>query len=244
MRSRKSVSEAVRETIESDYTMYIGIIGGFANYTAIAKKIKPIIESMVNNRSISLASIIQAVSRYARSLQGDNKSIEAIRALAQSTLMIRNDIAELTITGHDSKMRSFLFTLMKLLDYDRGVIRLVSFNLLERKLKLILEAKDIDEVVSVVPSSLKTSIETGLAEITVRLNLTGSDVDFMAGLYLAPLSINGIRILDMLRWGEEITMVFKEEDAPTVHKILINEINLARSICSRQAESLCSPVHQ
>ncbi len=91
--SDKSITNAVKEVVNSDLSFQDSLQRDYCNISALARIVKPQIDQMLS-RSTSVESIVTALKRSRRDYDIPERPIAAI--LAGSTVSVRTDVAKLS----------------------------------------------------------------------------------------------------------------------------------------------------
>ena len=90
----KSITSAVKEVINSDLSFQDSLQRDYCNISALARIIKPQIDTMRGGKNSSIESIVTALKRSRRDYNIPEKPIASI--LAGSTISVRTDVAKLS----------------------------------------------------------------------------------------------------------------------------------------------------
>ncbi|MEM4522027.1 MAG: hypothetical protein QW738_02220, partial [Nitrososphaeria archaeon] len=90
----QSVSKTVKEIILNDIFLQASIRGQYCNYSAIARRIKPLVDKKIGYDS-DIQSIVTALKRLKLSLTFSPKNVKMV--LADSNLSVRTGVAKITV---------------------------------------------------------------------------------------------------------------------------------------------------
>ena len=91
---KDSVSSAVQALIDADISMQDAIERGYANYSAIARILRPQVEEVLE-RPTKIESIITAVKRARSTVRTSQASIASI--VSRSVVNLRTDVAKISV---------------------------------------------------------------------------------------------------------------------------------------------------
>src|SRR3972149_339166 len=98
MVKNKKIAGIVREWLYNNYTFFEALQAEIANYSAIARKLKPIIDKSFQ-KNVNIYSIISAIKREAKNLSKDitetNKKIRKI--IGNSEILVKTNIATVRV---------------------------------------------------------------------------------------------------------------------------------------------------
>ena len=92
--NEKSITNAVKEVINNDLSFQDSLQRGYCNISALARIVKPQIDTILGGKNISIQSIVTALKRSRRDYIVAEKPIAAI--LAGSTISVKTDVANLS----------------------------------------------------------------------------------------------------------------------------------------------------
>ena len=92
--NEKSITNAVKETINNDLSFQDSLQRNYCNISALARIIKPHIDAMLEDKNTSIESIITALKRSRHDYNVSEKPIASI--LAGSTIGVRTDVAKVS----------------------------------------------------------------------------------------------------------------------------------------------------
>ena len=94
MVNQQSISKTVKQVIDNDLSLQDALSRKYANYTAIARLIKPKVERDMG-RKINFESLVTSVKRVKPRIQLAQFGIEGV--LAHSVVNVRTDVAKLSV---------------------------------------------------------------------------------------------------------------------------------------------------
>ncbi len=92
--NEKSITNAVKEVVNNDLSFQDSLQRDYCNISALARIIKPQIDTMLGGKNTSIESIVTALKRSRRDYNVPEKPIASI--LAGSTISVRTDVAKVS----------------------------------------------------------------------------------------------------------------------------------------------------
>ena len=94
VKDEKSITNAVKEVVNNDLSFQDSLQRDYCNISALARIIKPQIDTMLGGKNTSIESIVTALKRSRRDYNVPEKPIASI--LAGSTISVRTDVAKVS----------------------------------------------------------------------------------------------------------------------------------------------------
>ena len=215
--SHLSVPEAVREIVTRNRSIYDCMKMDVINYTALAVKIQPQIEELLQNQ-VNLNTIVVAIKRYADSFElKDNVKEESI--LKNARLSLTDGIMDVRISADDLDPQETVDLMNKFArinpDYE-------FFRLADSFRVLVEDMVDVREVFEGFPT-MKNLYSSGLAKIKIRIPQEQNRSDVVS--YISEiLHENGIEAVNAFFSQDDMIIVLKENDASRAYERLRAEI--------------------
>lgn len=92
--NEKSITNAVKEVVNNDLSFQDSLQRDYCNISALARIIKPQIDTMLGGKNTSIESIVTALKRSRRDYSVPERPIASI--LAGSTISVRTDVAKVS----------------------------------------------------------------------------------------------------------------------------------------------------
>ena len=185
---------------------------GLINSRALAKYI-----IKTQNMDVTLDAVISAIRRYEIGKK-DDIFINA-RKLIKNTLNLstRSGLAEISIIKDDDVQRA-IPGLFDVIEYSRGeVLRVIQAN---ETIKLIVDGKNLDNVIAVFPKNKILNIDKDLAEINLHMHPKMIVTYGILAVIANELAINSVNILEVMTCLPEMLLFVKEEDILKAYQIL------------------------
>jgi len=108
---RHSITRSVKAIVDNDLAIQDALQRGYANYSAIARMIKPSVSAMLR-KDVSIDGIVTALKRLRYNYSIPSKSTSSI--IAESKVNVRTDVAKISIVKNKSTIEK---TSMPLKEY-------------------------------------------------------------------------------------------------------------------------------
>ena len=213
-----SVTDAVREIITRNRSIYDCVKMDLINYTALAVKIQKDVEAQVGG-PVNLNTIVVAIKRYADSFE-EKDEVQNEPVLKNARLSLTDGIADVRFSTNDFEIgdAADLMNRFMQIDPDYEFFRLTdSFRVL---------TEDVDDVRKLLASfpNQKNFFQTGLAKISIHIPDTPNRSDVVS--YVSEiLHDSGIELVNAYFGQEDIIIVLHEKDAARAYQILRSEIS-------------------
>lgn len=202
--SERPPSEAVKEIIERDGAIKIGLARGLVNARALARYIQ-----VATHNQYSFEALVSAIRRYPVKASA-TKYQDAGRLITKLTL--KNKIIAVTIRSAP-EAPLILAKFSGEIDYGRGETFRVSSG--AESISVIIDSKNLEKLTAAIPKKDVVRILGDLSEIIVVLSDVALKTVGVAATITTELAINGVNILYIMSYGPPHTMVFivEEEEA-------------------------------
>ena len=222
------VSEAVRRIVEADPWLRECIVKSVVNYSELARKLAPLVQSMVGEK-VSVDAIKMALIRYAEKLRGDSGGLmEGVyRVLARSALEVRTSIAVVTMR------LDALGKVAKLISELAGSARFTALMHSVSSVTLIIDEEHLNYVLSVVSSDEVVSLlRDQVAVVIVSPPDVISTPGFVA--YIAALlARSGVNITQIESCHTDTILIVGKDDARKAFDLLTEAIEAAKQWVGR-----------
>jgi len=207
--SERPLSEIVKEIIERDGAIRIGLARGLVNSRALARYIQ-----VMTHNQYSFEALVSAIRRYPIKASG-SKYQEAGRLIAKLTL--KNKIVVVTVKSAPD-VPLILAKFSEGIDYGRGETFRVSSG--AESISVIIDSKNLDKLTAVISKREIVRVLGELSEIIVVLSDVAMKTVGVAATITTELAINGVNILYIMSYGPPHTMVFivEEDEALTGYR--------------------------
>jgi hypothetical protein len=218
-----SVPHAIREVLSSN-TLYLQALkSGIANYTALAQRIKPDVETIVGSQ-VNVGTIVVAIKRFADILEKEKQDEEKKPSNAHPM-----NGARMSLTGSiididfDQELDELSNILDEVFEKESG------YNLFQTNKQLRLFTEDIDEIRNIVSTASKKfdfKLKEGLSKITINFpsstsyNNEQTPYNDVLSLVSDVLYNNQIPLYNAFFAPNETVLILKNKDAARAYELL------------------------
>ena len=210
-----SVTEAIREIVTRNRSVYDCMKMDIINYTALAVKIQPDIERQIG-KSVNLNTIVVAIKRYADSFE-QKKDLHDEILLKNARLSLTESMMDINLEqdAAGSDLTDFLEKFTQITqEYD--LIKIPgSFRILTE------DMESVRKLLESIPNTMDLS-DNRLVRIKITVSEESrADVgSYVIGL----LHINGIEFVDAYFSQENMIITFNRKDASKAYDVIRSEI--------------------
>ena len=212
-----SVPEVVREIITRNRSIYDCMKMDLINYTALAVKIQPEIESILGN-SVNLNTVVVAIKRYSDSFE-IKEEVKEESVLKNARLALTDGIMDIKFSIKDSNE----IDPMAILDKFSKVTNNFEFFRVSDSFRFL--AEDMEEIRQIFSniSNKEDMFSTGLAKIRISIPTSQNQSDVVS--YVAEvLHANGIELVNAFFSQDSIVIILNEKNSSRAYDILHSDI--------------------
>ena len=189
---------------------------GLINTSALARYI-----INIKKMNATLDAVIGAIRRYELDLH-DDVFVAAYKILGQTVnVSTKSNLAEISLVK-DADVQKLLPKLFSIIKYVRGdVLRVTQAN---ESIRLLIDEKNMDNVVELFPKEKIISKEKGLAEVNIYIHPKMQTTPGILATIANELAINRINIVEFMTCPPEMICVVKKEE-------LIKASNVLYQLC-------------
>jgi aspartokinase len=215
--SSVSIPEVVREIITRNRSIYDCMKMDLINYTALAVKIQPEIERVLEN-SVNLNTIVVAIKRFSDSFE-IKEDVKEESVLRNARLALTDGIMDIRLSIEDSNE----LDPMSILDKFSKITNNYEFFRVSDSFRFLTEDMDgIRQIFNKISNS-KNMFSTGLAKIRISIPSSKNQSDVVS--YVAEvLHVNGIELVNAFFSQDSIVVILNERDASRAYEILHSDI--------------------
>lgn len=220
-----SLSKVVRSLIENDLSLQDALDRGYANFSAVARLLKPRVEEILG-RKVKLEGLITSVKRAKLSYK---PRLDYVKIVAESVINLRTDVAKISL----EKTRKTLETARKTLaSYPETFLQILEGA---TTLTLIVDQRISGEVRSAFMKGDVLDEKQNLAALIVQSPREIVDTpSCIVALYI-PISRNQINIEETVSCFTETIIILKMEDVGRAFTLLTDLITNARKTLKRMS---------
>jgi len=212
-----SVPEVVREIITRNRSIYDCMKMDLINYTALAVKIQPEIEKILEN-SVNLNTVVVAIKRYADSFE-TKEEVKEESVLKNARLVLTDGIMDIKFSIKDSNEMDPVSILNK---FSKVTDNYDFFRLSDSFRFLTEDIEDIRQIFRNV-SNRDDIFSTGLAKIRISIPTSQNQSDVVS--YVAEvLHANGIELVNAFFSQDSIVIILNEKNSSRAYDILHSDI--------------------
>ncbi len=214
-----SVSKIIQHLIDNDFSLQDALQRDYANYSAIARMLKPKVEETLG-RKVKLESLITSVKRAEASYSSRGENMAKI--IAESVIHLRTDVAKVSV----EKTKRNLEIVKKVLTNFPGEF----LQILEgvSAITLIFDQKMFDNVFSIFRKEDILDKRQNLAAIVVQSPRGIIDTPGCAIAFYNPVSRMHINIEETMSCFTDTILVLRMEDVGKAFTALTDLIAEAR----------------
>ena len=212
-----SIPELVREIITRNRSIYDCMKMDLINYTALAVKIQPEIERILDS-TVNLNTIVVAIKRYADSFE-IKENIREESVLKNARLVLTDGMMDIKFSMKDFAEMDTMSILNK---FSKITNNYEFFRLSDSFRFLTEDIESIRQIFENVPNN-ESMFSTGLAKIRISIPINQNQSDVVS--YVAEiLHNNGIELVNAFFSQESIIIILNEKDASRAYEILHSDI--------------------
>ena len=216
---KDSVSSAVQALIDNDVSMQDAIERGYANYSAIARILRPQVEEVLG-RPTKIESIITAVKRARSIVRTSQAGIAGI--VSRSVINLRTDVAKISVEKTRRTVQVVRRTMADLRGEFLQILEGIS------AITLIFDERLFESVRSMFRKSDILDEKNGLAAIMVHSPRAIIGVPGSAVAFYNPVSRRHINIEETMSCFTDTILVVRMDDVGRAFSGLTEMISQAR----------------
>ncbi|MCS7119943.1 MAG: hypothetical protein RMJ07_05410 [Nitrososphaerota archaeon] len=210
-----SLSKAVQTLIDNDSSIRDALERGYANYSAVARLLKPKIEEVLG-RTVTISGLTTAVKRAKR--YGTPRA-DSLKIIAESTINLRTHVAKISL---EKTRRNLEKARLLSADFPEAF-----FQVLEgaTTLTLITDQKIFGKVCSTFPSEEILEKKEDLAAIILQSPKEIVNTPGCISIFYSLLSRWQINIEETISCYNETIIIIRMEDAPKSFSLMTELIS-------------------
>jgi aspartokinase len=199
-----NITHDVWKTLDNDPSIRRELQRGLINTSALARYLLK--EKKIEG---TLDAVINAIRRYQFD-QYDDIFTKAGKILSQAVnISTKSNLVEISLIK-DSDVQKALSEVFKVISYIRGdTLRIMQAN---DSIRLLIDKKNMDDVLSLLPKNKIISKETHLAEINIYIHPLMQKTPGILAMLANELSINEINIVEVMTCPPEMLFIIKQGD--------------------------------
>lgn len=207
-----SATKLVWDALDHDAFIRVGLERGYVNVRGLARFLRGRLKL-----PLSLAGTISAIQRYNRAAQKAKLGAteKFVRGLRVST---RSQIAVIILRKQPATL-ALVPRLFETVDWSRGEALHVANA--ETNIAVYLDQPKLQSVLNLIPKSMIVSVNSGMAEVGIRISPEAYDTPGTLMLLLSPLYAQGINITGLIGATPEMSVFVNRADLPRAHEALM-----------------------
>lgn len=167
----------------------------------------------------SADAIISAIRRYPRESELSERYGKAVEIVGKSSISTKSRIANISLV-RGAEIQDILQKLFSCVNYERGeTLRLVQG---EESIKLIVDEKNVEKMLGIIPERLVLNVLKGLSEINIHLDPLAVKTPGIMFVLCGELTRNNINIYEITSCVPEMLVFVKEKDILKAHQVLFD----------------------
>ena len=207
-----NITHEVWKILDNNPSIRRNMNQGLINTSALARYI--IKEHKIKG---SIDAILIAIRRYELN-QSEEIFKTAEKTLGQTVnVSTKSNLAEISLIK-DAEVQNILPKLFNLIQYVQGdVLRVTQAN---KSIRLLLDEKNLEQVISLFPKNKIITKEKDLAEINIYIHPNMQTTPGVIAIIANEIAINNINIVEFVTCPPEMLCIIKKEDLLKTSDIL------------------------
>jgi len=214
-----SVSKIIQHLIDNDLSLQDALQRDYANYSAIARMLRPKVEETLG-RKVKLESLITSVKRARTSYSSREENVT--RIIAESVIHLRTDVAKVSVEKTNRNLEMARKVLTNFPGEFLQVLESIS------AITLVFDQKLFDNVYSIFRKEDILDERQNLAAIVVQSPREIIDTPGCAIAFYNPVSRRHINIEETMSCFTDTILVLRMEDVGKAFTALTDQIAEAR----------------
>jgi len=222
---KKTIANATKEVLANYPYMDSFLESGCANFSALAEKIKPQVENILNKKNVNKEAIIMSIIRYSRELKTDDIPAVLIKSFAKSTLTLKTDMMYLNIkkTVHNLKILEDMY---QNVDWEKGELFFIVQGIGE--ILVVLERVKYEILKTKIDAN---DVELEFTETAIIMMRSPEEIAEAGGLLHTIKPIAEARIqIEIITMLRDTVILVEEKNASKLFDILKNLIDKSRQL--------------
>jgi len=205
----RSASEVVRDTIEKDPVIRIGLARGLINVRALARRMQ-----VETHEETTFEALVAAIRRYPiKETAAKRRSMGGLL----TKLGMKNRIADVTIRNAP-EIPVLLGRFSEEVDYARGeTLSIVSGS---KNVRVVLDEKNLDKLIKMVPKNSVLGVLRNLAAVIITYDERAYTTPGFSAAMFNELAMEGINVDDFIQSPPDGFYIVAEKDALRAYQAL------------------------
>ncbi len=210
-----SVTEAIREIVTRNRSIYDCMKMDIINYTALAVKIQPNVERQIG-KSVNLNTIVVAIKRYADSFE-QKKDLHDETLLKNARLSLTESMMDINLE-HDAAGSDLTDLLEKFTQITQN------YDLIKIPGSFRILTEDMESVRKLLESIPNVMDLSNNRLVRIKITVSEESRADVGSSVIGLLHGNGIEFVDAYFSQENMIITFNREDASRAYDVLRSEI--------------------
>ncbi len=214
-----SVAKLVAGEIEEDVIVRRALEKGIISMKALAVYL-----IKKKNLNASTDAVVSAIRRYKEDSPLEKKYEKAVEVISKSSdIRITTNIAEIAVEKNEES-QNILQKAFNMVSYEKGEILLIIQG--EKSIKLIINEKNKDKIVSLFSKKSILHIEENLAEINIHLSDDAVKTPGIISTLSTEFMLHDINIYESMSCVPEMLFFVKQKDVMKGYQVLSMLVNI------------------
>ncbi len=162
-------------------------------------------------------AIISAIRRYPKDNKFKNRFEHAKKIISQSTISTRSHIVNISL-AKGKEAQDAVAELFSIINFERGeMLRLLEG---EEAIKIIIDQKNLQKALKIVPKSALIKVHENLAEINMHLHPEAVNTPGIILVLTTELMLNNLNIYELMSCVPEMLIFVEERDLLKAYQLL------------------------
>jgi len=214
-----SVAKAIAKEIEDDVVVRRALEKGIVSIKSLAVYL-----IRKNKLDASADAVVSAIRRYKEEKPLEKKYEKARQVISKSAdIRITTNIVELAVEKNEEAQKILQKT-FAMVSYEKGEILLIIQG--EKSIKIIINAKNKEKILSLFSKKSVIDIEDNLAEINIILMDEAVKIPGIIATLSTEFMIHDINIYESMSCVPEMLFFVKQKDVMESYKFLSTLVNI------------------
>ena len=219
MTDKVSIAKTVAKEIEDDVIVRRALEKGIVSMKALAVY-------LIKKKKFDASSdaVVSAIRRFKEEIVLEKKYETAKKVISRSTdIRITTNIIEVSLEKNDEVQKT-LQKAFNVVSYEKGEILLIIQG--EKSIKLIINAKNKEKIISLFSKKSIMNIEDNLAEININLSDDAVKTPGIISTLSTEFMLHDINIYESMSCVPEMLFFVKQRDIMKSYQILSTLVNV------------------
>ncbi len=164
-------------------------------------------------------AVISAIRRYKKDLHMDNTEQRVADLLRTSKISTKSRLVSISISRDFSFLARLIPEILARIDVNKAeLLRLIEGR---TSMKMVIDQKKKDEILSLIPRERLYGINESLAEINILFDESKQDAPGLFSVLMNQLASHGINVVNLFGGMPELLILVKEKDLAKTHDLML-----------------------